>query len=169
MILFMILRHSLVDTVKDTIFGGVIAYYPLLFFMAWFFFKGGMYYREESLATCISKGITRLLVPYAVFSVIAVIVAMIVRGCLSGVSGVLQNTRISQKRGRSRVQCTALVPALFIPDPGLLHLFPQNPCSRLVRIRLFRTGCLGIVPGPASRRIVFREHRHGTVPFQCRV
>ena len=145
MILFMILRHSLVETVKDTVFGGVIAYYPLLFFMAWFFFKGGMYYREESLATCISKGITRLLVPYVVFSVIAVIVAMIVRGCLSGVSGVLDTLYkipVYLKR-EGAVECNA--PLWFLLSFFLTRVF--FTFSRTIHVPAW---CVSVCSGLAA-------------------
>ena len=123
MILFMILRHCLIGTMKTSVFGGVVAYYPLLFFMAWFFFKGGMYYREESLPVCISKGFWRLLVPYAVFSALAVVVALIVRGCVSGMDGVtdvLRKIPVYLKR-EGAVECNA--PLWFLLSLFLVRVF----------------------------------------------
>lgn len=123
MILFMILRHCFIDTVKDSLFGGVIAYYPLLFFMAWFFFKGGMFYRDEPLAASISKGFTRLLVPYFVFSLIAVILASIVYGCLDGIQGiqgVFQRIPVYVKR-EGAVDCNA--PLWFLLSFFLVRVF----------------------------------------------
>ena len=123
MILFMILRHCLIGTMKTSVFGGVVAYYPLLFFMAWFFFKGGMYYREETLPVCISKGFWRLLVPYVVFSAIAVIVAMIVRGCVSGMAGisdVIGKIPVYLKR-EGAVECNA--PLWFLLSLFLVRVF----------------------------------------------
>lgn len=42
----------------------------LFFFMPWFFFKSGMFYRKGSVGEVIMKGVKRLLVPYFVFSIV---------------------------------------------------------------------------------------------------
>lgn len=42
----------------------------LFFFMPWFFFKSGMFYKPRSLRSELSGGARRLLVPYIVFSII---------------------------------------------------------------------------------------------------
>lgn len=123
LILFMILRHCLLGAVKTSVFGSVIAYYPLLFFMAWFFFKGGMYYRTEPISTCIGKGVGRLLIPYVAFSVIAVLVAIIVRGCISGmpaVTAVFQDIPSYVKR-EGAVECNA--PLWFLLTLFLVRTF----------------------------------------------
>lgn len=41
----------------------------LSFFMAWFFFKAGMVFRERPIKDIVRSSIKRLLVPYMVFSV----------------------------------------------------------------------------------------------------
>lgn len=46
----------------------------LFFFMPWFFFKSGMFFRKESLKKNILKGFNRLVVPYMLFSIIGQIV-----------------------------------------------------------------------------------------------
>lgn len=49
-------------------------YYPLThflsFFMAWFYFKAGMFYRERSIVNCVKKASRRLLVPAVIYSLI---------------------------------------------------------------------------------------------------
>lgn len=42
----------------------------LYFFMPWFFFKSGMFFREEPVRQTLLKGIKRLVVPYIIFSII---------------------------------------------------------------------------------------------------
>lgn len=42
----------------------------LFFFMAWFFYKSGMFFHNMSLSECYKKGIQRLIVPYILFSLI---------------------------------------------------------------------------------------------------
>lgn len=46
----------------------------LFFFMSWFFFKSGMFFREESIKQTLLKGIKRLIVPYIFFSIIGQLV-----------------------------------------------------------------------------------------------
>ena len=93
MILFMIYRHVILFMNDGSWFTGALTYYPLLFFMAWFFFKGGMFHREEALEKTLVKGIQRLLVPYLVFSAVAVILTALVYGCVQGMEGVLSVIR----------------------------------------------------------------------------
>lgn len=49
-------------------------YYPLThflsFFMAWFYFKAGMFYRERSFVDCLKKSSRRLLVPAVAYSLL---------------------------------------------------------------------------------------------------
>lgn len=123
MILFMILWHCLVGAVKTSIFGSVLVYYPLLFFMAWFFFKGGMYYKSEPLSACIWKSIDRLLLPYFFFSLISVVVALFVRGLVSGfpaLSEVLNNIPKYIKL-EGAVECNA--PLWFLLTLFLVRIF----------------------------------------------
>lgn len=48
---------------------------PFLFcFMAWFFFKSGMFHRLRSNSAIIKSGWKRLLIPYCIFSFIGVII-----------------------------------------------------------------------------------------------
>lgn len=42
----------------------------LFFFMAWFFYKSGIFFHDKSLLECYKKGIKRLIVPYILFSII---------------------------------------------------------------------------------------------------
>jgi fucose 4-O-acetylase-like acetyltransferase len=101
MVLHMILRHCLVGPLKETFWGGVVFYYPLLFFMAWFFYKSGMFYREEALHETIEKGVKRLIIPYVVFSVVAAIFAVVVYVILYGrlaIPGLFSDFCIHMKR-----------------------------------------------------------------------
>lgn len=42
----------------------------LFFFMAWFFYKSGMFFHNISFSECYKKGIQRLMIPYIIFSII---------------------------------------------------------------------------------------------------
>lgn len=47
------------------------------FFMSWFFFKGGMFYKDKPLGDVIKSSNKRLLLPFAVFTVIGIILGII--------------------------------------------------------------------------------------------
>lgn len=89
MILFMVYRHCLLagSLLPESIENSILCY-PLLFFMHWFFFKGGMYYRETELHGELKKSFDRLLIPYLVFAAIAVVLSCIAHLACEGVSGV---------------------------------------------------------------------------------
>ena len=59
------------------------ALYPILhtlsFFMAWFFFKSGMFFKERPLFETIQQCIKKLIVPYVVFSIVAFVIYYIVK------------------------------------------------------------------------------------------
>ena len=44
------------------------------FFMAWFFFKSGMFFREKEIKAVVKSSAKRLLIPWAVFNAIGIIV-----------------------------------------------------------------------------------------------
>lgn len=46
---------------------------PLSFFMAWFFYKSGMFYKDRNFNEVFRYGIKRLIVPAIVFSLIGFI------------------------------------------------------------------------------------------------
>ena len=89
MILFMVYRHCLLagSLLPESIENSILCY-PLLFFMHWFFFKGGMYYHETELHVELKKSFDRLLLPYLAFAVIAVALSAIAHLACEGVSGV---------------------------------------------------------------------------------
>lgn len=41
----------------------------LFFFMPWFFYKSGMYFKEKNLLTCLKSSITKLIKPYIIFTI----------------------------------------------------------------------------------------------------
>lgn len=92
MICFMIFRHCFLGTGLDATFvGGKLTYYPLIFYMSWFFFKGGMFFDHSgktSVSETIKKGMARLIVPFLAFSAFAIIIECMVHGLLEGLSGV---------------------------------------------------------------------------------
>ena len=46
----------------------------LFFFMSWFFFKSGMFYKEKPVKVILSSSLHRLMVPYIVFNFAGIIV-----------------------------------------------------------------------------------------------
>ena len=90
LIIFVIFRHCLCadGTIDSTLEG--LCYYPLLFYMAWFFFKGGMFYHGKSLSQTIVKSVERLGIPYLVFTLLAIVVGISLYGILAGIDGVRQ-------------------------------------------------------------------------------
>lgn len=49
------------------------------FFMPWFFFKGGMFFRDSPLRKIIYGGFKRLMIPYIIWTIIGVLVLSIIR------------------------------------------------------------------------------------------
>lgn len=124
LILYMIYRHCLLagslltPLIDDTIFN-----YPLLFFMAWFFFKAGMYHRDSEMKDVLKRATDRLLVPYLVFSVIAIVITCIAHLVLEGNSGaisVIKDIPIHLKR-EGAVICNA--PLWFLLSLFFVRLF----------------------------------------------
>ncbi|MBP5515593.1 MAG: acyltransferase family protein [Bacteroidales bacterium] len=69
MILHMMFFHLCDETIVGTPY-----YYPILhtlaFFMAWFFFKSGMFYRDWEIRDVIKTGFKRFIIPAVIFAVI---------------------------------------------------------------------------------------------------
>ena len=124
MILFMIYRHCLIPGhLLPSAFEDTVMCYPLLFFMAWFFFKSGMYHRDTSLQEVLKKSIDRLLIPYLVFSFIAVVIAGICHWILEGFNGlvsVIKEVPFYLKK-EGAVICNA--PLWFLLSLFLVRLF----------------------------------------------
>lgn len=78
MILHMMVYH-LCFSIKDN----YDALYPILhtlsFFMAWFFFKSGMFFKERPLFETVQQCLKKLVVPYVVFSIVAFVIYYIVK------------------------------------------------------------------------------------------
>ena len=90
MILFMIYRHCLIPGhLLPTAIEDTVLYYPLMFYMAWFFFKSGMYHRDVSLQEILKKSVDRLLIPYLAFSIISLAIAGLFHGILEGFTGLI--------------------------------------------------------------------------------
>lgn len=74
-ILYMIAMHvSLFAEVP--IYIGKVMY----FFMPWFFFKSGMFFKEKNALDLLKKDIRRLFVPYVVFSIFGFVIYIFVNG-----------------------------------------------------------------------------------------
>lgn len=69
MILYMMLYHICDSTIFGTSLYDIITR-PLSFFMAWFFFKSGMFYKDRTLYEVIRVGLIRLIIPAITFSLI---------------------------------------------------------------------------------------------------
>ncbi len=72
MILYMMFTHLCASTIPDSSYYYGIRH-PLSFFMAWFFFKSGMLYKERKTIDVLEIGSKKLLIPAIVFSVIGFI------------------------------------------------------------------------------------------------
>ena len=73
MILHMMLYHLCADTINNTPLHYHLLH-PLSFFMAWFFFKSGMFYKEKKLKDTFLDGIRKCIIPYIIFSIIGFLV-----------------------------------------------------------------------------------------------
>lgn len=124
MVLYMVFRHCvLLSHLTETWWGGVLTYYPLLFFMAWFFFKGGMFFQTEPLQHTIRKSVDRLLIPYIVFSLLAIIIGVILYGSVLGKEGIhrfVADLPIHLKR-EGAVEFNA--PLWFLPSLFFVRVF----------------------------------------------
>lgn len=76
LIIYMILLHIFQMTNKESFLS---SFYMkiLFFFMPWFFFKAGMYFKCSDWKTVIAVGLKRLIIPYLVFSLIGYVVQLI--------------------------------------------------------------------------------------------
>ena len=124
LIIYMIYRHCLMaggllpPLIEDTVFN-----YPLMFFMAWFFFKAGMYHTDKELHEVLKKAIGRLLVPYIVFSITAVLIIGLIHWGLEGFDSfisVFKEVPIYLKR-EGAVICNA--PLWFLLSLFFVRLF----------------------------------------------
>lgn len=129
----MIYRHCLLaggllsPLIENTVFN-----YPLMFFMAWFFFKAGMFHRDTVLQKVFNKAVGRLLVPYIVFSIIAIVIIGLNHFALekvSGFVGVIKDVPIYLKR-EGAVICNA--PLWFLLSLFFVRLF----FSLLTKLRI---------------------------------
>ncbi len=77
MIIHMMFFHLCVSTIYNTPLYHTILH-PLSFFMAWFFFKSGMFYKELSPIEQIKRGFQRLIIPALFFSLIGLICFFII-------------------------------------------------------------------------------------------
>ena len=71
MIVYMICYHILQWGGIDVI--NVFVMRPLFFFMAWFFFKSGMFHKGCSTNEMLKKGFHKLILPFIVFTIIGYI------------------------------------------------------------------------------------------------
>ena len=73
MIIWMMIGHMISNCdLKDTSFY-IIGNRLFPFFMPWFFFKSGMFYKERTNKDVAKQGVAKLLTPWIVFSVISVL------------------------------------------------------------------------------------------------
>ena len=56
------------------------------FFMPWFFFKAGFYFREKKVFDEVKSGFVRLLKPYLLFSILGECVYLLIEGCKNGLT-----------------------------------------------------------------------------------
>lgn len=77
MILHMLFFHLSVSTIYNTPLYHTILH-PLSFFIAWFFFKSGMFFKEYSLTEQIKRGFQKLIIPALFFSLIGFICYFII-------------------------------------------------------------------------------------------
>lgn len=75
MICYMMLMHILLWK-KIPLENDSLWLEPLKFFMFWFFFKSGMFFREKPTKVKISGGARKLLVPFVVFSILGYILSV---------------------------------------------------------------------------------------------
>lgn len=93
LLIYMIIMHC---AIWSDVFSTFSMYTQFLgFFMPWFFFKGGMFYRPLSLAKDIKKGYKRLIIPFIYFSIIGTLILW----CQYALDGVLNFKRIIMSIG----------------------------------------------------------------------
>lgn len=77
MILVMIVNHILQNlSMTDSWLNDILMLFS--FFMPWFFFKGGQYYKYEKMDNAIHKGYKKLLVPYVLYVGIGIVVGLVI-------------------------------------------------------------------------------------------
>lgn len=77
MILVMIVNHILQNlSMTDSWLNDILMLFS--FFMPWFFFKGGQFYKYEKFPVAVNKGSRKLLVPYVIYVIIGIAVGLII-------------------------------------------------------------------------------------------
>lgn len=69
LILYMIITHACQKTGYNHNILDVMQHL-FFFFMAWFYFKSGMFYKKDKLRACFNKGVDKLIVPFVSFSLL---------------------------------------------------------------------------------------------------
>lgn len=73
-VLYIAVGHALsrygITTAKD----GIFPFPFLYFFMPWFFFKGGMYFKHKDNKTALMSSYKRLIIPFIVYSVVGCVI-----------------------------------------------------------------------------------------------
>lgn len=73
-VLYIAVAHALslygITSARD----GIFPFPCLYFFMPWFFFKGGMYFRHKEEKTTLVSSYKRLIVPYWVYTAVGLII-----------------------------------------------------------------------------------------------
>lgn len=77
LIIYMVVTHCFqwASLIESSIYRGSLKF--MGFFMAWFFFKGGMFFKPKGLRVTLQTGMNRLLVPYLFWSLVGIIVAFV--------------------------------------------------------------------------------------------
>lgn len=64
LIIYMMLRHAFEWSGASTDYFYIASSQVLPFFMAWFFFKSGMFHKSISFADCAKRGLNKLIIPF---------------------------------------------------------------------------------------------------------
>lgn len=79
LIIYMMLRHAFEWSGASTDSFYITSSQVLPFFMAWFFFKSGMFHKSIPFADCAKRGLNKLIIPFITYSIIGQILLCVIR------------------------------------------------------------------------------------------
>ena len=125
MIVSVILTHCLIFNpwLRDSLIGRLFYYSFGLCMMPWFFFKGGMFYKDEPLPKVLTKGLSRLMIPYFIISILSELLMGLTIGATEGEDGLrvlISNIPKYLKAEGAVIENPAL---WFLPSLFLVRLF----------------------------------------------
>ncbi len=145
----------------DTFLFQILTY--LNFFMPWFYFKGGMNFRNQDTHTLVHKSAKRLLIPFVQWSMVGLLIGGIIDVGLNG-----HFTLIEYLKYNAHILIYDWSVAGNMPLWYLISLFIVRiivNVSEKCRISIMATACAGLIIAIAAHFVIAETQYHWTNVF----